>query len=248
MNSFASMWYGSHSNNLEKLTIKSYLANGYDFTLYAYDKSLEVPSGAILRDAREIMPEDMIYGEKGYWQPFSDMFRYKMLMDTDHIWVDMDAICLRDDWNFGDYILGLEEDHEYISKVNNAVLKLPPNSEALKYMYEYCLNVDKSAINWNPSYPGPPIELGPILLEQAVEKFNLKKYVQSEKTFYPINWQYAHMHFHPDPKVAEKIKIISKDSYTAHITSSVASTRVNKNFFPKDSYIGYLAKKYGMEV
>jgi hypothetical protein len=238
------MWYGSHLSKIENLTIRSYLANGYSFTLYVYDMGITVPNGTILRDAREILSEDKIYGENGFWQPFSDMFRYKLLMETDHTWVDMDAICLRDDWNFGDYIIGLEEDHEYISKVNNAIFKLPSDSESLKYMYEYCLNIDKSLINWNPSIPGPPIDLGPVLLEHTVEKFNLEKYLQTEHTFYPINWQYGHMYFHPDPKVREKIKNISKNSYTAHITTSIAGFRINKNFFPEGSFIDYLDKKY----
>ena len=239
------MWIGSQLSKLEKLTIKSYLANGYDFTLYAYDKDLQVPNGAQVKDAREILGEEKIYGENGYWQPFSDMFRYKLLLETDHTWVDMDAICLRDDWNFGDYILGLEPDYGYISKVNNAVLKFPPNSEALKYMYDYCVDFNLDDINWNPDNPGAPVNLGPDLLEDTIKKFNLEKYVQPEDTFYPIECNYSYTCFLGVPEITEKIKNMTKNSYTAHIYNSV--TDRDKNWFAEDSFLYYLSKKYKLE-
>lgn len=245
MNNFASMWYGSELSKLERLTIQSYLANGYDFTLYAYDKDLKIPPGVIIKDAREILGEEKIYGKNGYWQPFSDMFRYKLLLETTHTWVDMDAICLRDDWNFGDYVMGLEPNHEYISKPNNAVLKFPPNSEALKYMYEYCVNFDQSEINWNPDNKGAPVNLGPKLLEDTIKKFNLEKYLQPEDTFYPVESHYSYTYFLGVPEITEKIKNMTKNSYVAHISNS--GLNQDKNSFSEDSFLYYLAKKYKLE-
>ena len=60
-----SLWIGKLTQ-LEILCIKSFLKNGIDFYLYTYDKSLTdaLPVGTIIKDANEIMEEDLSWISK----------------------------------------------------------------------------------------------------------------------------------------------------------------------------------------
>lgn len=235
MANVASLWYGSDLRRLGNLTIMSYLRHGHTFTLYVYDKTIKVPEGTILKDANEILNKDLVFGKNGKWQPFSDLFRYKMLMETDYTWVDMDAICLRPDWDFGNYIFGIEDTEKPETLINNAILKLPKDSDCLKYLYENALNYNKENMDWN--HLGTPYDLGPKLLTKSLEKFNLIHLAQKREAFYPVLPRYFYKYSY-GPYI-EEVKLLSKNSYTAHVYDSLFNDEKHSHLeiFNEDGFI-----------
>jgi len=234
----ASMWYGQQLGDLERITINSYLKNGHTFTLYLYDKSIVVPEGVNVLDANKIINSSMVFGENKRWQVFSDIFRYKMLMETDYTWVDMDAVCLKSDWDFPEYLFGWEYPEGQYRYINNAVIRLPKNSEALKFMYDYAISYNKNNLDFFMDR-GCPTDLSSKLLEITAKKFDLYKYVQDESVFYPVpeaNWYISE-----DEYTIDKVHKLTENSHTAHISRSMLSSLT----IPNISYLGYLADKYG---
>ncbi len=80
------------------LCIKSFLDHGHTFQLFTYRNYDNIPAGTLVRDARDILPEEAIFHDShNSLAPFSDWFRMKFLSQEGGFWVDMDVICLGDE-------------------------------------------------------------------------------------------------------------------------------------------------------
>jgi hypothetical protein len=89
------LWLSGEMPRLVHHAMASFLANGYDLTLWSYDPPREVPAGATLRDAREILPRERIFlYRNGSPAGFANLFRYALLARFGGLWVDTDTICL----------------------------------------------------------------------------------------------------------------------------------------------------------
>src|SRR5690348_5090275 len=91
------LWVGDRLSTMERLSIASFLALGHEYHLYVYRPVANVPAGTCVKDAREILPESMIfqYRKRPSYAGFANFFRYKLLLDRGGWWVDTDAVCLR---------------------------------------------------------------------------------------------------------------------------------------------------------
>jgi hypothetical protein len=153
------LWIGDRLSRFEYNSIKSYLKQGYHYTLYTYWPVANVPRDVWVRDAREIIPESEIFTFGGAITPFSDLFRYKLLYDQGGIWTDCDIICTRP---FHLATLGQSEPYIFVTertilkgafnscikkppytcklrKVLNSFIMAPKGSLLMKAMYERCL-------------------------------------------------------------------------------------------------------------
>ena len=93
------LWIGPKLSKIELACIQSYLKHGHQFHLYAYHPYENLPEGAILKDANEIILEKDIFTYekgpgKGSYAAFANLFRYKLLVERGGWWSDMDFICL----------------------------------------------------------------------------------------------------------------------------------------------------------
>lgn len=100
-NTVHGLWIKGGLSSLELLTVYSYCAQGYQFVLWTYnDPGLyNLPEGASVADAREVLPENRVFcykysnqfgHGKGSYAGFSDIFRYKLLYekgDGGQIWM-----------------------------------------------------------------------------------------------------------------------------------------------------------------
>lgn len=129
MAELASLWIGDALGEIEAASARSFLRMGDRLTIYAYGRLGNVPAGVAVRDAREVMPGDVIlrHAKTGSPALHSDLFRYALLRDPGTIWVDLDIIALRPFAFPAAHVFGLEAP-DY---VNGAVLRLPPDSPAL---------------------------------------------------------------------------------------------------------------------
>jgi hypothetical protein len=124
---FQSFWFGETISPYQRLAMKSFVDHDHEYVLYAYDK-FDVPVGVELRDASEILPRSRVffYGEgagvgRGSVSAFSNLFRYHLLRERGHWWVDADVVCLADTVPSTDVFMGWEYDHQ----IGSAMLKFP---------------------------------------------------------------------------------------------------------------------------
>lgn len=93
-----SLWVGEELPVMAQLCIKSFLAHGHSFQLFTYKRYDKLPQGVLIRDAREILPAELIFRDShGSYAPFSDWFRMKFLAEEGGFWVDMDVVCLSEE-------------------------------------------------------------------------------------------------------------------------------------------------------
>src|SRR5215813_6559365 len=94
------LWIGPHLSVMERLSIRSFLANGHEYHLYVYDQVENVPEGAVLKDANEVFDKSRVFtyqsgfGKNSY-AGFANMFRYKLLAMRGGWWADSDVVCIR---------------------------------------------------------------------------------------------------------------------------------------------------------
>src|SRR5690606_13944233 len=104
-----SFWHGPLSW-LEILCIRSFLRQGHDIVVYAYERPDGLPAGAEWRDAAQVLTEDRLVFYKGKGTPgvFSDHFRYAVLKAGLGIYADLDIYCIRPILGPPDYLFAWE--------------------------------------------------------------------------------------------------------------------------------------------
>ena len=185
-----SLWIGSALTNLERLCINSFIKNGYEFHLYIYDydNAMGIPLGTIVKDGNEIIDKKEIFcyrdpQHNGSFSAFSNWFRYKMLYELGGYWVDMDMVCLKPFDFEEEYVFSSEtcygrDDLKDGVHTTSSLIKVPKHSEIMKYCWDKTQEIGKN-VEWG--------QIGPKLLKEAVDKFNLQGYVKSPTTFCPIH-------------------------------------------------------------
>lgn len=155
--------------------------------VYSYDQKIDVPKGVEVSDARTIVPDESLmtrYILKG--KPslarFTNLFRYLMIQQTDHCWVDADILCVKNPSHLnGEVIFGRQEFNTH-SVFNVAVLKFPSDHPVLKALIDEAeRRVDESSI-WGT--------LGPRLLTHLVRTHKMQPLAYGVKNFYPLHYRY----------------------------------------------------------
>lgn len=148
------LWIGTTLTRFEHNSIKSYLVAGYEYHLYTYDHVDNIPAGVIIKDGNEILDKKEIFYYEGSIAPFSDLFRYKLLLERGGVWTDCDIICVRPFPDELEYIFVAERTilkGAFAScikvppytckkkKVLNSFIKAPIGCEIMRIMYEKAL-------------------------------------------------------------------------------------------------------------
>ena len=171
-----SLWIGDRLSKLEQLSIRSFLANGHEFHLYTYHPMQGIPPGTIHHDGNEILPASMIFRDQdiGSFSGFADLFRYKLLRERGGWWVDLDIVCMRPLTDPEEYAFALEAP----GYLGNCVLFSRPASLAIEYLWNVARKKDPTRLFW--------CEIGPPLVQEAVDRFELQRCVMPAATFCPI--------------------------------------------------------------
>tara|TARA_B110000908_G_scaffold163584_1_gene210332 strand:+ start:694 stop:1512 length:819 start_codon:yes stop_codon:yes gene_type:complete len=129
----ATLWIGDTLGDLEKLSLLSFAHQGHPVTLF-HTHPLQDPrlDGVTLRHAHDVFEYEDSLLDQAAPAAFADLFRLRMVRDTDLTWVDTDVFCLKPFLASDGYLIGFESD----TTVNNAVLRLPSNSEALNALID----------------------------------------------------------------------------------------------------------------
>lgn len=233
MAEFGSLWVGRPLSKIEQTCLSSFIYHGHSFTLFVYDKDLKVPEGIIKKDANEIISEDQLFKVDNSYGPFADMFRYTMISKTNLTWTDTDNICLQSEWNFPEYLFGMQGGPHKI--VANGLLRAPKDSALIKDLMEYANSFDKTEIKWG--------EIGPQLLTEKIHKYNLSQYIRKPKVFYPVNyWEWEDIF---DPLKKQQVIHQARSSHTLQIWNQMLNRKgIDNNNLPEGSAIDYYYNLY----
>ena len=139
------LWIGPALGPVERACLRSWLRHGHPAALYCYRAPEGVPEGVELRDATEILPESLIVRHRtGSVSLFSNRFRYALLQRGLGTWLDADVYLLAPLDSSRPYLIG----EEAPSRLNGAVLRLPPDSPLLQPLL--ALFEEKSVPSWLP--------------------------------------------------------------------------------------------------
>jgi hypothetical protein len=228
MASIAMLWFHNPMTAIQKLSIRSFLSHGHSVTVFIYG-DLKVPNGVIIGDANEFIKEEEIFIANGSYAAFSDIFRYKMLAGSNYIWADADTVCLRSDWDFGDYILTYQEPH----KLTNNVLAYPQDCLLAKKL------VQEAVFENNKIYD----YLGPVLITRLVEELGLKNKVLPQETFNPIHWQDFRDTY--DPSKLEQVLAKCQNSHAVSLSNYLLKYhKFDRENFPVGSVLAHWDKMF----
>jgi hypothetical protein len=231
MADFGSLWIGNPLSKVEQTALASFIYHGHSFTLFVYDMNMVVPNGVVKKNANEIISESEIFKVQDSYGPFADMFRYTMIQKTGLTWTDTDSICLKADWNFGDYLFGFEEDE----RLANGILRMPQNSNLIEFLIHNSVRYDKDKIIWS--------EIGPLLVTKGAKRFGVLRYAQPPEVFYPVHfWQWKKIW---DKEYLQEVLNKCKDAHTLQIWNQFLNREgIDKNKLPKGSAIEYFYNKF----
>ena len=228
MASIAMLWFHNPLTAIQRLSMRSFLHYGHSVTLYTYGE-FEAVDGVILADANEFIKEEEIFIAYDSYASFADIFRYRMLAGTEHIWADADTVCLRPDWDFGNYVLSFQEPF----KVTNNVIGYPQDSLLAKKLVDEAVYVDNRIYDY----------LGPVLVTRLVSELGLGAKVLPEQTFNPIYWQNFYDTY--DPQKRELVLSQCKNSYAVSLSNYMLKIRnLDRDNFPVGSAVAYWDKLF----
>lgn len=123
-----SFWHGPFGW-LEQLSVRSFLRNGHQVHVYAYEPIEGLPEGAEWRDLNELIPRERMfyYKGKGTVGVFSDLVRMTLLRQQRGIWADCDVYSVRPIPRTDGYLMAYERP----GSVNGAVLHIPHDAPLL---------------------------------------------------------------------------------------------------------------------
>lgn len=167
---------------MERLSISSFIAHGHEYHLYAYEPIRNVPAGVMIRDAEHILPHSRAfqYTHHATWSGFANFFRYKLLLERGGWWADTDLVCERP-FDFPDPYVFSSELSLGRQMVNIGAIKVPPGSELMSYAWDICETRDPAKLVWG--------ETGPALMEEAVERLGMRRFVLAPDVFCPIGFR-----------------------------------------------------------
>lgn len=233
-----SLWIGDDLTNVEKLCVQSFLDNGHEFHLYTYTDIGGIPSGAVVKDGNEIVPEsDIFLHKRGTYAIFADWFRLALLAKRGGVWVDMDMICLKPfDFPPEQIILAAENSHF----CTNTVMMFPkghPLIVALEQNFHSFQN--KANSGWGKIG-------GPKALTKAIKEHSMQTHVFPFYYFLPISWTEWHTAF--DKTYADDINFFA-NTYSIHLSNEMG--RRNNTFdknavFDSQSLFEQLKEKHGI--
>lgn len=179
METIHSFWISGALKPLNLLTIKSFLAHGHDFVLYAYDMNtillhnpelLEYKNLSIL-DAREILPESEIFYYKNMmggnpnfkFGGIAERLKAEMLFQLGGWHVDLDVTCLSA-FDFPDeYVLRPHNTHAVVGNI----IRAPKWCELARRYVEHTKTIDENNRIWEKSFLG----LNDIVRDLGLERF-----------------------------------------------------------------------------
>lgn len=248
----ASFWMGRPLGWVEQMCLSSFQKMGHQVTLFQLGTVAGVPDGVNVCDMREIWTPDPDLIKKTGASYIADIFRLHLMTNTDMIWVDTDAYCLKPfQVNSDGYLIG---HYHGRTEVANGVMRLPRTSAAVKFLLNSLVDPD-----FVPTWIRPAFQQRLRKLEhkqRIIEQFHLRRSVlgpkglmfavkqsgeieqaMDEHVLYPLPWQYCDALFNPQGGVSGWVR---NDTISMHFYSSQIRSIHHKKQPNPNSYAGKL--------
>jgi hypothetical protein len=241
MSDFASFWKGP-VDGIAYGCFASFPYFGAKLTVYTYDENIALPPGVELGDAREICPDltsrYLANGQVAFAK-FANLFRYLLLQQRDVCWVDADMLCLAPPtFQNDDFVFGRQyEDPGHIWVMNNAALKLPPDSAILSEMIAEARAVEGLSQHWGV--------IGPELLSRLTRKHGLTHLARPLKDFYALEPGQFWMLLLPSER--PQVERIASSSKLLHLWNNNFSRADYDKWLapPEGSYLHHMFERVG---
>ena len=178
------LWVEGPLTAMEQLSLRSFLANGHPYHLYSYDEVPNLPAGAELRPAAEVLPASAVFrysdAAGGSVAAFSNLFRYRLLHQRGGWWADTDVVCLRPFDFAAERVFAAERGRQGGVLSTSCVLKVPAGDELCADCWERARCDENRAAVWGAT--------GPALLGRVVRERALDACVQPPEAFCPVDW------------------------------------------------------------
>lgn len=258
----AMLWVGGDLTWLEHLCAKSFVDGGHPIKLYTYEKVGNVPDGVEIVDGKTILEGRQFYrhDRSGSVAPFSDIFRFHLMKQAPReLWVDTDIYCWKPLDGEGDHVFG----YEAPNRVNSAVLRMPPDSEALGRMLEFMddefpippfATPRQKKEYRDAAEAGEPVHIsampwglwGPLGLSHFLKETGEVKHAQPIEAFYPIHFRNRNVFL---KRPALTLRGLSEGTKTIHLWSPIKRFCGAKfgGYVPENSFLHNLMTKHGIE-
>ena len=178
------LWVEGPLTAMEQLSVRSFLAHGHPYHLYSYDAVPNLPAGAELRSAAEVLPASAVFrysaAEGGSFAAFSNLFRYRLLHERGGWWADTDVVCLRPFDFAAERVFAAERCRHGGEVCATCVFKVPAGDDACAECCERAQRDENRATRWGAT--------GPALLGRVVRERALDGCVQPAGVFCPVDW------------------------------------------------------------
>ena len=218
------LWVYGGFSKMENMCASSFIKKGFDLNIWTYgDNEINI-EGAFIRDAREILPESLVFlNQAGSYASFSDLFRYSVLCLYGGLWADTDVVALKSASQLPQNpFLVTERTQKGELKINNNVIFNPVRKygNVIDLARVYSERFPKNEITW--------AELGPSLLTAIVQAYPKHGFnIYSPEFANHINYFDC-----PNMFISEDTDFIfSDDIYFLHMYNEMWRTAgVDKNF------------------
>jgi hypothetical protein len=250
-----SLWIGGALGTIERLSLRSFVAQGHPVALYTYGDVAGVPAGVERRDAETVLPRAMADANRyptGSHALFSNMFRMELQRLGLGMWVDADVVAMREVNIDGPFVVGRESDRF----LNGAILKLAPDSPLLR---DWLVVASAGQVPaWLPFHRAPrewvkqalggkvhPSELpfgtfGPKSITALAERHGLTGEAQPEPVFYPLHPRQAVRIYDPALKLED---VVRPETLTIHLWNEKLR-ELKKTVPPEGSILAELLRRY----
>jgi hypothetical protein len=184
---FQGFWYGPPLGPIQTACLSSFIECGHAFELFTYEE-LQLPRGVLNKDASQVIPFDQLFyyenpstGKKDIG-PFSDLFRFKLLVERGGWWSDVDTVCITETIPTFSQAWAREAPKHMPDAVGTSQLMLERGGVVAQTLYERCLQISRTGFDRRE-------ELGPKLISKVIGELELPVDMNgSSETFYPISW------------------------------------------------------------
>ena len=205
-------WAGESVPAYEAACMSSFVRHGYTLSVYSYGEISNLPSGAALRSAHEIVDEKYVRAYLIKGKPslshFSDLFRYRLFQTTDLVYVDTDLYLLRPfDFVLPKTLLALEDK----TNICGAIMRIDRASPLLAQLVDRTERLAGRNLVWG--------ETGPRLLTSTFGNDIAWKDTFRPDLFFPIHYDEFWKIFLPEYR--EECESLCRRAYTLHLWNNI---------------------------
>jgi hypothetical protein len=233
MELYKSFWQGSGLTPLAWACYSSFALKKKRVLVYSYDP-VELPVGVERADASEIVPRTALFYALDSYSPFSNRFRYTLLLGQGGWWIDADVVYLTDP-DREEVVFAWED----ANSVNVGQMKFPPDHPVLQDCVKRLDQISLDNISWG--------DLGPKLFHKVVQDHGLLGAAKEARYLYPIHWSEAFKLWLPD--LTTQIKEATKESPFMHAWGAMHrqfGIDISRAKPPQGSYLDQLYTETGV--